>query len=59
MCIYIFDTMGRMQIVLPHKVELKLRKKAAEKYGYKKGAISKAMEEAIEDWLKKRGKSVD
>ena len=44
--------MGRMQIVLSHKVELKLREKAGKKFGVKRGSISQAVQEAIERWLK-------
>lgn len=40
-----------MQIVLPDELEQKLRKKAAEKFGYKKGSISLAIKEAVEKWL--------
>jgi uncharacterized protein YjbJ (UPF0337 family) len=46
--------MGRMQIVLPDGVEDELRKKAAERYGNRKGNISKAIEDAVTDWLKKK-----
>lgn len=48
------DFMGRMQIVLSQKVELKLREKAGKKFGVKKGSISKAVETAIEEWLNKK-----
>lgn len=44
--------MGRMQIVLDDTVEKKLREKAAQKFGLKKGSISNAVEEAIKVWLK-------
>ena len=44
--------MGRMQIVISDKTEKELRKKAADKFGLKKGSISQAIEEAIKDWLK-------
>jgi len=54
-CIYICDSMGRMQIVLSTKTEYALRKKANEKFGFKKGSISKAMEKAVNDWIKKEG----
>jgi len=43
--------MGRMQIVLPDGLEDKLRKKAAQKFGFRKGSISKAVEQAVEKWL--------
>ncbi len=44
--------MGRMQIVISDALEEKLRRKAAEKFGFKKGSISTAVEEAILNWLK-------
>ncbi len=44
--------MGRMQIVLTDDLEKKLREKAAKKLGFKKGSISKAVEESIIEWLK-------
>lgn len=44
--------MGRMQIVLDDDLEKKLRAKAFDKYGLKKGSISKAVEEAIKAWIK-------
>jgi hypothetical protein len=46
-------TMGRMQIVLSDKLEKELRKKAADVFGLKKGTISKAVEVALTEWLKK------
>lgn len=46
--------MGRMQIVLPDKLEEKLRDTAAKKFGNRKGSISKAIEEAIANWLNKQ-----
>lgn len=46
--------MSRLQVVLSDDVEDRLRKKAAEKFGLKKGSISKAIEEAITEWLNKR-----
>ncbi len=50
MCIS--DLMGRMQIVISDKTENELRSKAAQKFGLKKGSISKAIEEAINRWIK-------
>ncbi|MBI4361212.1 hypothetical protein HY572_05570 [Candidatus Micrarchaeota archaeon] len=38
---------------LPASIERKFREKAMQKYGYSKGALKKAMEDAIEDWLAK------
>jgi len=37
---------------IPKKLEEMFRKKAMEKYGYSKGAISKALEAAIRLWLR-------
>jgi len=45
--------MGRLQIVISDETEQKLRRAAA-KFGYKKGDISRAVEEAIIEWLKSR-----
>lgn len=47
--------MGRMQIVLADDVEKRLREQAAAKFGFKKGSISLAIEEAIKEWLRKNG----
>ncbi len=44
--------MGRMQIVFSDATEKALRKKAAEKFGFKKGSISIAVEKAVKQWLK-------
>ena len=44
--------MGRMQIVLSDELEEKLRKKAAARFGMRKGAISEAVQDAIIQWLK-------
>ena len=51
-CICGYVYMGRMQIVLSKETEEKLRKKAAEKFGFRKGSISAAIEEAVKLWLK-------
>jgi len=45
--------MGRMQIVISDDLEKKLRKKAAERLGFRKGNLSQAIEEAISEWLEK------
>jgi hypothetical protein len=44
--------MGKMNIVLSDELEKKFRKAVYENKGYKKGNISEAMEEAIEQWIK-------
>lgn len=43
--------MGRMQIVLDDSVEKRLREKAFQKFGLRKGSISLAVQEAIKKWL--------
>ena len=48
--------MGRMSIVLSDDLEQRFRKAVALKYGWKKGALSEAVEEAIEDWIKNQQK---
>lgn len=45
--------MGRMQIVLSDDTERKLRKALAS-VGYRKGNLSKAVEEAIKAWLREK-----
>ena len=44
--------MGKMNIVLPDKLEQRFRKEVSDRIGYKKGNISIALSEAIEEWLK-------
>jgi len=46
--------MGRMNITLPDDLEERFRKAVALKYGWKKGALSKSIEEALEDWIKQQ-----
>jgi len=38
--------------VISEDLETKFRKKAMEKFGYSKGAISNALEEAVKEWIK-------
>lgn len=35
------------------EIEKEFRKLAMEKFGYSKGALSKALEEAVREWIKK------
>lgn len=44
--------MGKMNIVLSDKLEERFRKAIFQRKGMKKGNISKALEEAIEYWIK-------
>lgn len=46
--------MGKISISIPDDLEEELRKKAMEKFGMKKGHLSKAAEEAISEWLKEQ-----
>lgn len=44
--------MGKINVVLDDKLEQKFRKAIFQRKGMKKGNISKALEEAIEQWIK-------
>ena len=44
--------MGKMNIVLKDETEKKFRKAVFECKGMKKGNISEALEEAIDQWIK-------
>ena len=44
--------MGKISVIIPDKLEEEFRKKAMEKYGMRKGYLSKALLEAIRNWLK-------
>jgi predicted transcriptional regulator len=44
--------MARITIELKDDLDRRLRMKVAEKYGGKKGALGKAIAEAVELWLK-------
>jgi hypothetical protein len=46
--------MGKMNIVLKDDVEEKFRKAVFERKGMKKGNISIALEEAIQQWIEYR-----
>jgi hypothetical protein len=39
--------------VIPEKLEKEFRKLAMQKFGYAKGALSKALTEAVKEWIKK------
>ena len=43
--------MGRIDAVIPDELEKKLRMKAVEEFGGKKGSLTEALEKAIETWL--------
>lgn len=47
--------MGRISVELPDELEKKLRFKTIEKYGGKKGDLSRAVEEAVRTWVAREG----
>ena len=46
--------MGRISVDLPDELEKQLRLKTVERFGGKKGDLSKAVEEAIRKWIVKK-----
>lgn len=53
MCISCMTEKVRNNFVIDNELDEKFRKKITRKLGYKKGNYSIALEEAIEDWIKK------
>lgn len=47
--------MGQIKFTVSSEVEEEFRKKAAEEYGLNKGSLSKAGEEALQDWISDEG----
>ena len=45
--------LGRIAVDLPDELEKKLRLKTIERFGGRKGDLSKAVEEAITEWVTK------
>ena len=45
--------MGRIAVDLPDELEKKLRLKTIDRFGGRKGDLSKAVEEAITEWVAK------
>jgi hypothetical protein len=43
--------MGRISVAIPDQLEKKLRFKTIERFGGKKGDLSRAVEEAIQTWV--------
>lgn len=43
--------MGRIDVVIPDDTEKKIRMKAVELYGGKKGSLSDVITQALEDWI--------
>ncbi len=48
--------MGRIDIILPDELEKKFREEVFKNYGMKKGNITLAVEDAVQDWVKKKKK---
>ena len=46
--------MGRVSVAISDELEKQLRFKTIERFGGKKGDLSKAVEEAIEKWVTKQ-----
>jgi len=46
--------MGRISVEIPNELEKQLRFKTIERFGGKKGDLSKAVEEAIRTWTGKK-----
>ena len=46
--------MGRVSVDLPDELEKQLRLKTVEKFGGKKGDLSRAVEEAVKTWVTKK-----
>lgn len=48
--------MGWVRAIVSDELERKFRKMAMERFGYRKGSITKALEEAVKDYIKKNEK---
>jgi len=46
--------MGRICVELPDELEKQLRFKTVEKFGGKKGDLTRAVEEAVKTWIAKK-----
>jgi hypothetical protein len=45
--------LGRINIDIPDEIEKQLRLKTVQKFGGKKGDLSKAVQEAVKTWINK------
>ena len=45
--------MGKISVTIPDELEKKLRLKTIERFGRRKGDLSKAVEEAVKTWITK------
>jgi hypothetical protein len=46
--------MGRISVDIPNELEKQLRMRTVEKFGGKKGDLSRAIEEAVKTWIAKK-----
>lgn len=46
--------MGRIDVILPDEMEQRFRREVFERCGMKKGNITEAIQEAVDDWIKKK-----
>ena len=51
--LWLVSEMGRISAELPDKLEKELRFKTIERFGGKKGDLSRAVEEAVKTWVAK------
>ena len=47
--------MGRLDVIIPDDLEKQFRMKVLDKFGAEKGALSRAIAEAMKLWLKEEG----
>lgn len=47
--------MAQLNVIIPDELDEKFRKLAAKKFGLRKGFLSKAVIEALEEWVEKNG----
>lgn len=43
--------MGKLVIQIPPEIEFMFRQEAAKRFGYRKGSLKKAIEEALKVWI--------
>jgi hypothetical protein len=48
--------MGKINLIISDKLEKEFREAISKKYGYKKGNMRLAIEEAIKEWIEKQSK---
>ncbi len=46
--------MGRISVDIPDELERQLRLKTVERFGGKKGDLSRAVEEAVKTWINRK-----